>query len=362
MLDSGGGREGMHLSLEFALLMVRNQIDVFALREYFTKALMPLDRTCHREMEAAWVRLRMQYSAKTGSTVSTPFQALALIREAYLHGTQEKHVKSSWRSTGIFPWDPDEIVVNQAAELFRARTRKEDVGDEYLGKDSKHVLKVPDTMIDRKVKCDGCGAQVLVRHRHCCECGHLNSSFDPAGNLVLKEGRRAGFKKMRPTQFDLERLVKEDFAGLRAVSETGKKLLADDSDSGSSSSSNEKADKEEAKPEPEGKPEPKYDPPTFVPAQLATVQGQRKAWQAVLSDVLDKKHGAAMIHWIPDFIKASKADIAKHFDKKATPEEIHKSLVDNVVKKTHSERAAWYKGRVALMMKDMESKSAKKIK
>ena len=58
-MDTGGGKDGMHLSLEFALLMARNEIEVFILRQYFTKAMMPLDRDCHREMQLSWTKLRM---------------------------------------------------------------------------------------------------------------------------------------------------------------------------------------------------------------------------------------------------------------------------------------------------------------
>ena len=58
MLDSGGGREGMHLTMEFCLLMFHNEVEVFNLPEYHTRALMPLDREPHRRMELEWSHQR----------------------------------------------------------------------------------------------------------------------------------------------------------------------------------------------------------------------------------------------------------------------------------------------------------------
>ena len=57
IIDSGGGGQGLHLSMEFTLLMYRNQIEVVALAEYFTKALMPLDRDPHRGMKLGWSKV-----------------------------------------------------------------------------------------------------------------------------------------------------------------------------------------------------------------------------------------------------------------------------------------------------------------
>ena len=39
IIDSGGGFHGLHLSMEFALLMYRHEVEVVALREYYTKAI-----------------------------------------------------------------------------------------------------------------------------------------------------------------------------------------------------------------------------------------------------------------------------------------------------------------------------------
>lgn len=79
IIDSGGGQHGLHLTMEFTLLMYRNQVEVVALAEYFTKAMMPLDRDPHREMELAWSTLRTDFAAKTGQVVSTQFQASVII-------------------------------------------------------------------------------------------------------------------------------------------------------------------------------------------------------------------------------------------------------------------------------------------
>ena len=145
MMDSGGGREGMHLSLEFALLMSRSDIHVFALREYFTKALMPLDREPHKQMQVGWSHLKSRFAAEHGHSVSNQFQALALIREAWAAGTQAKHILTGWRQTGIVPWCPDELLVEQAPSLFRSQHQavKDHKFMDRASKDSETYIPPP---------------------------------------------------------------------------------------------------------------------------------------------------------------------------------------------------------------------------
>ena len=75
IIDSGG-EQGLHLSMEFTLLMYRNQIEVVALAEYFTKALMPLDRDPHREMKLGWSALRTDFAGKKQDTSWRPSSKL----------------------------------------------------------------------------------------------------------------------------------------------------------------------------------------------------------------------------------------------------------------------------------------------
>ena len=383
LLDTGGGKDGMHLSLEFALLMARNEIEVFALRQYYTKCMMPLDRDVHKEQALAWTRLRMAYAAQTGFAVATQFQALALVRQAWMHGATEHFIKNSWRHCGISPWNPNEILVNQAASLFKARVR-EAADFDFQDSSSKAILKLPNTMMERKLPCTSCKAPVLDRFRYCPECGNANGNFQAESHAVMREGRRSGHKRLRPSQFDIGEFVKSNFAGLKglkAITEEGAKAIADDSSS-SASSSSEDSDKEEAAkvpepkaledakvPEPKAKepakvPEPKvkYDPPTFIPSQLKTQAGQKKAWGAVLADVSDAKNKQAFISWMPEFVKDNIVGIAKHYPKNTAAAVIIKDLVDKVVKKTPEQRYNWYSKRIHIMMEDIDKKAAHPIK
>eukprot|EP00974_Lingulodinium_polyedra_P038088 3650764-Lingulodinium_polyedra.AAC.1 len=78
IMDSGGGQMGMHMTMEFALLMWNNDVDVYVLREYHTRALMPLDREPHRAMSRAWTAARREFCIAHGSPIASPFQALPL--------------------------------------------------------------------------------------------------------------------------------------------------------------------------------------------------------------------------------------------------------------------------------------------
>lgn len=390
-MDTGGGKDGMHLSLEFALLMARNEIEVFILRQYFTKAMMPLDRDCHREMQLSWTKLRMGFAAQTGFAVSTQFQALALVRQAWIHGTAKETVEKSWKHCGIYPWNPAEVVINQANSLFRARLRE---ADDFAFQDatSKELLRVPNTMLERKMPCASCKAPLLIRHKHCPDCGAANANFNVDSHAVMKEGRRSGHKRLRPSEFDIGEFMKTNFAGLKslkALTEEGEKILDGSSSSSSSSSSSDSDDEamlpapppEAKKPEAK-KPEAlleaplpdakkakaslaapsKYDPPTIIPSQLKTLAGQKKAWGSVLADVTDPKNKPAFLTWLPDYTKEHQPEIAKLFGPGTSKEAIMKSLLDKVSAKTPEQRQKWYTTKVAHMLDTLKAKSAIKAK
>ena len=148
LIDSGGGNLGMHLTMEFALLMSKNQVDVFALAEYHTKALMPLDRDPHREMQLDWGRARQEFSAQHGHTVNSQYQALALIREVWSRGSRSRFVQQGWKATGLCPWNPHEVVADQPG-LFRAPLTVH-ASAEFRDASSKEHLRLPSTMIERR--------------------------------------------------------------------------------------------------------------------------------------------------------------------------------------------------------------------
>jgi len=400
----------MHLSLEFALLMSRSDIHVFALREYFTKALMPLDREPHKQMQLSWSHLKTRFAAEHGHSVTNQFQALAIIREAWAAATLPKHIASAWKQTGIVPWSPDELLVNQAQSLFRsehqvARDHK------FMDPTSKAVLALPSTMMEKKTTCKSCKSTILLRFRHCTDCGSLNEAFSTEAAQVMKDGRRKGFKKIRPNAFNIEELMGKNFEGLRAVSDAGKVALEDGSSSSSDSTCTSEDDsvpketksaapaaieapspaapaaKETPKPAaPAAKETPKpaapaakapapaaieapspaapakYDPPTYIPSQLKSQTTLKRAWLDVLADVDDPKHKKAFVHWVPEFMELAKTEIAKKFEKGTPKEVIYKSLLDRVAKKNSCDRQKWYNERVKIMLESLEKQAAKKLK
>lgn len=354
IIDTGGGKDGLHLSLEFALLMHRHQIEVYVLRQYFTRALMPLDRDVHREMQLSWAKLRAKFAGEHGHTVASPFQALALIREAWDFSTSARFIGQAWKATGIYPWDTDELLVHQAPVLFKAQhgAAKD---HKFLDQASPKVLTLPNSMMERKGSCTKCKAVLLLRHRFCCECGEKNADFDASAAVVMKEGRRSGHQRVRATDFCIEDLVKDGLESLKPCSTAGMAALANASSSSSSSSSDDE------------KPDviikaPVYDAPVVLPSMVKTSAGQKKAWTAVLADIPDSKDKQTMLLWLPDFVKKNKDELMKKYKKGTTVEAMTKDLLDNVSAKSGPDRIKWFNTRVELMKKDLESMAAKRLK
>ena len=132
LLDSGGGREGMHKSLEFALVCRQYRIDPFVLAAYTTRAMMPLDREPHRQMEIRWGQLRHLFAVSHQKTIANAWQALPLCKAAWEHGTSERFILAGWRDCGISPWDPSRLLKDQAASLFRNVPKEESSAAAFL--------------------------------------------------------------------------------------------------------------------------------------------------------------------------------------------------------------------------------------
>ena len=115
------------------------------LKEYHTKALMPLDREPHREMELAWGDLRQKFAAIHGHAISSQFQALPLVRSAWLAGVRANHIQSGFRNTGLHPWSPNSVLVDQAPGLFRTVPPAASA-DAFQDVASRVALKLPPTI------------------------------------------------------------------------------------------------------------------------------------------------------------------------------------------------------------------------
>lgn len=352
IVDSGGGTEGMHLSMEFALLMYHNQIEVFNLPEYHTKAMMPLDRAPHRDMEIAWGELRRQFANAHGHGVASQFQALPLIKEAWERGTVPTNVASAWKKTGIFPWDPEEVLTNQRLKVFRNDAPKEEAPG-FSDPASSAVLQLPKSVSGKPVRCGTCHSALPASYKFCMECGSPSPGFEPQAAMAMKAGQRAGYKRSRPKDFDVEALVESHFDGLKAATQTGAVHMAAAS-----------AKPSEAKPVPEPSSSSssdeedtpaKYDPPVLVAAQFKTPASIRKAWVAALSDVVDAKHKDAFIAWMPGWLKKVHSDEPKKVKELCGTTKdftvFARALYTQVCGFTPDKRKQWFTKRVAMMKK-----------
>lgn len=355
IMDSGGGQMGMHMTMEFALLMWNNDVDVYVLREYHTRALMPLDREPHRAMSRAWTAARREFCIAHGSPIASPFQALPIVRSAWLKGTTPQAILSGWKACGISPYDPNELLLGQAPDLFR----NEHVAEEQMALSSKastDVLAMPPAVALHRSKCK-CGARVPAHCRFCSECGAKNEAVQLDQAIAMKTGRRTGFKRHRPADFDVEKMVADHFAGLPTATDTGA-LALEDASSIASDGSDSSSDSE-------GKPAaeaaivaaPPYSPPVLVSAQLKTAAQVRKAFAGALIDVDDEVYKTAFIAWLPDFLRRVHKD-EKHRVKAYTGKAnadvptLCKAIYDKIVKMTQPQRTRWYTKRLELMKKD----------
>jgi len=213
ILDTGGGVGGMHLSLEFGVLMATHRIFTKVLRPYHTRGLMPLDRAPHRAMECTWGRLRRLHHAQNGVPVLNHWVALPLACAAWKDGTRPEVLKAGWRETGLCPWNPSLLLDTQAPELFK-HLRPQDVVTKFTQQQSASILQLPDTHQQRRVPCTECKARVPSWCKYCPDCGKMRESHDAQGALVHSSQPRQGFKRSRPPGFDIEALMATHFEGL----------------------------------------------------------------------------------------------------------------------------------------------------
>ena len=352
ILDSGGGAEGMHLSMEFALLMYHHQIEVFNLPEYHTKAMMPLDRAPHRAMELAWGELRRQFVLTHGHGVASQFQALPLIKEAWERGVLPTNVASGWKDTGIYPWDPEEVLTNQRMKVFRNDTPKAEI-PAFSDHASSKVLQLPKAACGKPVRCGTCQSALPVSYKFCMECGTPSPGFEPQAAVAMKAGHRVGYKRVRPKDFDVEALVESHFDGLKAATPTGEvHMSAVSADTCAPKPVPEPSSSSSSDAEVEA---PKYDPPVLVAAQLKTPASIRKAWVAALSDVADAKHKDAFIAWLPGWLKTVHTSEPKMVKELCgTTKDLSvfvRALYTKVCGYTPETRKQWFDKRVAMMKK-----------
>jgi hypothetical protein len=315
-------------------------------------------------MEIRWGKLRQHFSAANQKGVSSNWQALPLVAEAWRHGVSEHFIKAGFRDCGIAPWSPSELLQQQSATLFKTISNEEWKRDIKTPVAHK-LLTLPDVASERKVPCAGCGAACPVWAKFCPFCGASNEALGERQALVLGQAPRAGYRRKRPQRFDLEALVQANYAGLRSVdgfvageeAEDGEGAAASAIEEGAAAAAIEEGEVpdeggapaavgegdgeaipaedaagegagEEVEPpaEPEEEVLAPYDPPHYVAGQLKTDAAVRGAWHNVLIDVVDPKYRAAFLYWLPTMLPRAWAGIGK----KGTLPEFTKTLLDKV--------------------------------
>ena len=149
---------------------------------------------------------------------------MPLVREAWLAGVQPHHIKNGAKHTGIFPWNPAEVMDDMC--LFR-NVQAAEVDTNFQEARSAAILKLPEACQKRTVKCGACRLAIQVDARFCMHCGTQNAQFSELAAIVSHPGARPGWKQSDHTGFNLDQLVDDHFQGVRAVSEAGKQLVDD---------------------------------------------------------------------------------------------------------------------------------------
>jgi hypothetical protein len=215
-LDSGGGTSGMHLSLPFALLCHKHRIEPLVLDAYTTKAFMALDREPHRQAEIRWGLGRQRFAATHGHAVHNLWQALPLIHAAYTSSVQPHIIKAGWRDTGLCPWAPEKLLVQQAGTLFRCS--RVDSQPAFLDAASSKILALPPASRKERVECSSCHAFVPTSYRFCLHCSAANVHANELAILSQGPPTRGGYKRSHPPRFDPSLLMDEFEASLAPVS------------------------------------------------------------------------------------------------------------------------------------------------
>ena len=144
---------------------------------------------------------------------------MPLVREAWLAGVQPHHIKNGAKHTGIFPWNPAEVMDDMC--LFR-NVQAAEVDTNFQEARSAAILKLPEACQKRTVKCGACRLAIQVDARFCMHCGTQNAQFSELAAIVPHPGARPGWKQSDHTGFNLDQLMADHFQGVRAVSEVGK--------------------------------------------------------------------------------------------------------------------------------------------
>ena len=181
-MDSGGGRVGMHYSVEFCMWAAANGVCVFALPAHSGKFLMTLDQQPHRTMEACWNDLKVQFIRHFGKAVAGVWQTIPLVRQAWIKGMETRHMTAAAKTVGLLPWNPGEVLQEKHWMAAEDNTSYESLAD-------KPVFTRP-KLPTQKNPCSGCKQPLSDSSKYCPNCGKKKEYEKPAHTMAFSRQER----------------------------------------------------------------------------------------------------------------------------------------------------------------------------
>ena len=194
MLDTGGGSL-LHFSLDLAKVALQQNVKLFFVPGYSTRALMALDQNTHQSLSSHWRVFKQQWSCRPEPL--SIFVALRVVHAFSKRSLSPQITAASWKRIGCVSgeaWNRDTLFVQRADEIFSC-SRGQGIADGQSS--SSAALNVLKAVAPAKTKCQapGCGQYLDSKMRKCYNCGIENPDFDETTFDVLKRGFRSGWQQ-----------------------------------------------------------------------------------------------------------------------------------------------------------------------
>ena len=174
MLDTGGGSL-LHFSLDLAKVALQQNVKLFFVPGYSTRALMALDQNTHQSMSSRWRVFKQQWSCRPEPL--SIFVALRVVHAFSKRSLSPQITAASWKRIGCVSgeaWNRDTLFVQRADEIFSC-SRGQGIADGQSS--SSAALNVLKAVALAKTKCQAPG------------CGHLDSKMRKCYNCGIENPR-----------------------------------------------------------------------------------------------------------------------------------------------------------------------------
>ena len=115
--DSGGG-SFLHLSPAVAAFCIMQDVRIYFLDPYLTRALCALDMQCHGVGGSRWAAFKHEYARTCGNL--SLFKAMQAVNDISDEMLSEKYAEVSWRMVGFqlgHPLNRDKVLIDRRAEV-----------------------------------------------------------------------------------------------------------------------------------------------------------------------------------------------------------------------------------------------------